>query len=174
MQKSFLLTAVLFAVVITGAGCAPESAPTPSQPAQEQKADNAKPKQDAAAPTTGTWVHPQYEFSFTLPLGTSSKFESMDSVDFVDPASQKVYGEMAIAPEIPGIPLPESLIDEVMVDGVKGNIYHDTDAETGKKKIDKLMVVMPGTNKTIYIAVPVEFKANMDLVEVTKMWKWKK
>lgn len=174
-KSSFLIGVMLLVVVVIGAGC-PKKMETPSTPAvEEQKQADKKPAENKPVDATvSTWVHPQYEFSFMLPLGTSSKFQSMDSVEFVDPTTQKVYGTMMIQPEIPGIPLPESLIDEVMVDGVQGHIYHDTDAQTGKQKIDKLMVVMPGTNKTVYVAVPVEFKSKMDLKEVVKTWKWKK
>lgn len=179
MKSLSLVSVMLLALVITGAGCAKKTE-TPAQDnskqaAQEQKPVDQKPAENLpATETAGTWVHPQYEFSFTLPLGTSSKFKSMDSVDFVDPATQKVYANMAIQADIPGIPLPDSLIDEVMVDGVKGHIYHDTDAQTGKQKIDKLTVIMPGTNKTVYIAVPVENMDSFDLKDAVKTWKWKK
>lgn len=177
-MKSFSLVGILLlALVITGAGCAKKTE-TPSQasnpPAEQPKQEKNTPPPPPPAEAPGTWVHPQYAFSFILPLGTSSKFQSMDSVEFVDPATQKVYATMVIQAGIPGIPLQENLIEEVMVDGVKGHIYHDTDAQTGTQKIDKLMVIMPGTDKTVYIAVPVANMDSFDLKEAVKTWKWKK
>lgn len=175
MKFSLLITSLLLAFVMVGAGCAKKPEQPSPQPQQQAAAEKQKPAPQQTE-TNGTWVHPSYEFSFSLPLGTSSKFPGAnpDSVDFVDPATQKSYAVMAIQEGIPGIPLVENLIEGVMVDGVKGHIYHDTDAQTGTQKIDKLMVIMPGTVKTVYIAVPVENMDNFDLKDAVKTWKWKK
>src|SRR3989344_5359928 len=107
MKFSLLITSLLLAFVMVGAGCAkkPEQ-PTPQpQPQQQAAAEEQKPVPQQTE-TNGTWVHPTYEFSFSLPLGTTSKFPGAnpDSVDFVDPATQKSYAVMAIQEGIPGIP----------------------------------------------------------------------
>lgn len=173
MKRHFLLGIALAAVITAGAGCkkndAEYKAPEQKPPVVQQQKNDQPP---AEPETSGTWVHPTYGFSFSLPLKTSSKFESADSIDFVDAATQQVYGEMAIAEGIPGIPLSANLIEEISVGGVKGTLYHDTDAQIGTTKIDKLMVIMPSNGKTVYIAVPVQYMDQMNIKEMAKTWKW--
>lgn len=179
MNKYLFVPATLLVFVIIGAGCAKKYPEVPSEknkPAEEQKNNSPTPMTAEENKTMGTWVHPTYEFSFTMPLDVGSKFmyASPDTIEFNDPATENWYGDMTIQPEIPEPALVANKIEEVMVDGVKGKIFHDMDAQTGTEKVDKLMVLMPGTNKIVYIAVDGEAGGKLNLKEMVKTWKWKK
>lgn len=180
MKKYFFISTLFLTFVLIGVGCAkkaPEVPAAPSKPVEEQKnylpTTELTPEQNKRV---GTWVHPKYLFSFQLPLdiGTKFMYGSPDTIEFNDPATQAWYGDMAIQSEIPEPPLTANKIEEVLVGGAKGKIFHDMDAQTGTEKVDKLMVLMPGTDKTVYLAVDGEKSGKMDLNIIVKTWKWNK
>lgn len=120
----------------------------------------------------GTWKNPVYGFSFSLSLGVGAQVDKSGGATFFDPATKTEYANIIIQPGIPQVPLPANKIENIILDGSAAKIYHDTDAKTGTKKIDKLWVQMPNSQNIILVQSPVAEQENFDFKTMIKTWKW--
>ncbi len=162
-MKKLIVASLL--IVLTGGGCAPISKP-PQQPTQ-------LPLKPLALPAKNVFVHPKFKFHFEIPAGVLAQIDKNGSgVKFVDAVDGVEYATLTVQAGIPGIALPDNKIEFIKLNGMAGHLFHDTDAKTGTQQIDKLIVDMPKSVETIYLAVPVEFGPKFNIKDVIKTWKW--
>lgn len=163
-MKKILLIASL--VLLAGAGC---SSQVPQETKQPELSDTA------AAPVVNIFEHTKFGFTFMIPLGVVAKMDANgNDVHFVDAVNGVERATMVVQPGIPDIPLAKNKIEKIVVDGIVGQLYHDTDQADGGK-VDKLIVDFPLGSNRVYISAPeIPGTTQVDVKAIAGTWNWKK
>lgn len=166
MTKLFRTFILLSAILAIGAGCAPRKQDVVQEPQELRVKQLVKEEKNI-------FLHPKFKFRFEIQQGILAKIDKNgNDVLFVDAAEGTQYAKLIVQPGIPGLALPDNKVEFIKLDGKAGHLYHDTDAKTGAESIDKLIVDMPKSIQTVYMEVPAEFAAHINLKDVIKTWKW--
>lgn len=120
----------------------------------------------------GTWIHPVYKFSMTLPLGVVAEIQNGAGVVFQDPATKTSYASIQIMDKLPAI---SGASEKYTLAGVTATLVHKTDAKDASFKIDQLWAAIPNTKKVLFFQSPAQYHDNeFDFYYVLKSFKWQK